>query len=353
MKETVLPVTKGPSAAFLNRSFEKYLEKTRFQEEKKAIVSTVAGGGRPGLVDGPALTANFKSPLDVAISPDGTIYVADGFNSCIRKVTNNEVTTFAGNGNANIKDGIGADARFKIPCRLTIDIEGNLYLSDAADPRIRKITPAAFVSTYAGTPVFGLRNGDSSLAQFGQSFGITTDSQKNIYIADSQNDCIRKISVDSRVTTIAGPDSNRTLQWDTSAAEFYFLKGLSSDDSGNLFVADLDRVFKITPKGVVSTFINNSVQAYPGKISKSMKFSQIEDMAMDEEENIYLTEAHRILKITPSGSLSIVAGGTPGYRDGDGESAKFNEPKGLGIDKHGNIYVADSNNNRIRKITFK
>jgi len=73
---------------------------------------------------------------------------------------------------------------------------------------------------------------------------------------------------------------------------------------------------------------------------------------MDKEENIYLTDTHRIVKITPGGSLSIVAGGTPGYRDGDGESAKFNEPKGLGIDKHGNIYVADSNNNRIRKITF-
>ena len=253
----------------------------------------------------------------------------------------------------NIKDGIGADARFKIPCRLTIDIQGNLYLSDAADPRIRKITPASFVSTYAGTHVFGLRNGDSSLAQFGQSFGITIDCHKNIYIADSQNDCIRKISIDRRVTTVAGPGSNRILQWDTSAAEFYFLKGLSFDNSGNLFAGDLNRVFKITPKGVVSTFINNSVQAYPGKISKSIKLSQIEDMVMDKEENIYLTDAHRILKITPGGSLSIVAGGTPGYRDGDGGFAKFNEPKGLGVDKHGNIYVADSNNNRIRKITFK
>ena len=136
MKETVLPITISPSAAFLNRSFEEYLEKTRIQEEKRAIVSTVAGGGRPGLVDGPSLKANFKSHLDVAITPDGTIYAADGFNSCIRKITNNEVITFAGNGNANIKNGIGADARFKIQCRLTIDIEGNLYLSDAADPRI-------------------------------------------------------------------------------------------------------------------------------------------------------------------------------------------------------------------------
>ena len=79
MKETVFPVTIGPSAAFLNRSFEIYLEKTRFREEKKAVVSTVAGDGIPGLIDGPALRANFKSPLDVTISPDGTIYVADGF----------------------------------------------------------------------------------------------------------------------------------------------------------------------------------------------------------------------------------------------------------------------------------
>src|SRR5262245_38134523 len=216
-----------------DKVFKKRVEKINTQSQKKAIVTTLAGNGLPGLADGPALMAKFKSPLDVVVADDGTVYIADGFNSCIRKITGNEVITFAGNGNANIKNGIGRDARFKIPCRLAVDIEGSLYLSDAADPRIRKITSGGLVSIYAGANRFGFCDGDASIAQFGQSFGIVTDAQKNIYIADSQNDCIRKISADNRVTTIAGAGSKRSFYGDTSTLKFYFLKGLVVDKLGN------------------------------------------------------------------------------------------------------------------------
>src|SRR4030095_4110616 len=353
MQEIEMPIKIGPSATFLNKSFENYLDKIRFKREEKAVVTTVAGDGVPGLANGPALKAKFKSPLDVAVTNDGAVYVADGFNSCIRKIMADEVITFAGNGNANIKNGIGIDARFKIPCRLAIDHEGNLYLSDAADPRIRKITSEAIVSTYAGTNTFGFRDGDASVAQFGQSFGVIVDAKKNIFIADSQTDCIRQISIDKRVNTIAGAGSRGLLQNSVNAIKFFFLKGLVIDKNGNLFAADFNRIYKISPAGVGSTFAGASINKHSFRITDSIKLSQIEDLVMDEQENIYLSEAHRILKITPDGSLSIVAGGSPGYKDGDGESAKFNEPKGLGIDKQGNIYVADSNNNRIRKISFQ
>jgi len=354
MQETKRSLRMAPSATFLNKSFENYLDKIRFTREEKVIVTTVAGDGDPGLSNGPALRAKFKSPLDVAVTNDGVVYVADGFNSCIRKIAGDEVTTFAGNGNANIKNGIGTDARFKIPCRLSIDQEGTLYLSDAADPRIRKITSDAIVSTYAGTNTFGFRDGDASIAQFGQSFGVIVDAQKNIFIADSQNDCIRQISLDKRVDTIAGTAGSRgLLQNSTSAIKFYFLKGLAIDNKGNLFAADFNRIYKITPAGAVSTFAEASIKKHSDRITDTIRLSQIEDLVTDEHENIYLSEAHRILKITPNGSLSIVAGGSPGYKDGDGGSAKFNEPKGIAIDKQGNIYVADSNNNRIRKISFQ
>ena len=353
MQEIEMPLTIVPSATFLNESFENYLDKIRFKREEKAVVTTVAGDGAPGLANGPALKAKFKSPLDVAVTNDGAVYVADGFNSCIRKIMADEVITFAGNGNANIKNGIGTDARFKIPCRLAIDHEGNFYLSDAADPRIRKITSEAIVSTYAGTNTFGFRDGDASVAQFGQSFGVIVDAQKNIFIADSQNDCIRQIGFDKRVNTIAGAGSRGFLQNSVSAIKFHFLKGLVIDKNGNLFAADFNRIYKITPAGAVSTFAGAGIKKHSDRIPGTIKLSQIEDLVMDEQENIYLSEAHRILKLTPDGTLSIVAGGSPGYKDGDGESAKFNEPKGLGIDKQGNIYVADSNNNRIRKISFQ
>jgi len=140
---------------------------------QRTIVSTVAGDGSPGFLDGPALMAKFKSPLDVAILPDGAIYVADAFNSSIRKIEDGIVSTYAGNGNANITNGIGNNARFKMPSRLTLDSIGNLYILDAADPRIRKITPLCEVSIYAGSIFFGCKDGCAITAQFGQSFGLT------------------------------------------------------------------------------------------------------------------------------------------------------------------------------------
>ena len=119
-----------------------------------------------------------------------------------------------------------------------------------------------------------------------------------------------------------------------------------------MFAAVFNRIYKISPAGIVSAFAGAGIKKDSDRLPATIKLSQIEDLVMDEQENIYLSEAHRILKITPDGSLSIVAGGSPGYKDGDGESAKFNGPKGLSADKQGNIYVADSNNNRIRKISF-
>ena len=339
-------------ATWPNKSFAKNLEKRKNQEPKKTIVTTVAGDGTAGLVDGLALTARFKSPLDVAVLSDGTVYVADGFNSCIRKISHGMVTTFAGNGNANIKNGNSFEARFKIPCRLTSDVAGNLYLLDAADPRIRKITPAANVSTYAGTSTFGLSDGHASTAQFGQSFGIAFDVRQNIYVADSQNDCIRKISADGHVSTIAGAVRNNFLNGKMARVKFHFVKAVAVDKQGNLYVADLNHIRKVTPDGHISNFIGNDrKELVDGKLRK-VRFSEIEGMIMDDHENIYLTEGDRIRKITPEKIVSTLAGSTAGYEDGDVASAKFNQPKGLAIDTQGNIYVADFNNNRIRKISF-
>ena len=319
---------------------------------QKVTVSTVAGSGVPGLADGLARAARFKSPLDVTVMADGSIYVADGFNSCIRKIRDGKVTTFAGNGNANIKNGNGTNARFKIPCRMASDIDNNIYLLDAADPRLRKITPFGDVSFYAGASTFGYHNGDANNAQFGQGFGIVADAQKNIYIADSQNNCIRKISLDGTVTTFAGTGRQGLLNGDTHTAEFFFIKGMVIDKQDNLLVADLNRVRKVSQEGSVSTFFFTNAKGDRNEALETSRFSQIEDMVMDEHENIYLTEGNRILKVTPQGNVSTVAGSSAGYRDGDAEFAKFNGPRGLAIDKEGNIYVADSNNNSIRKISF-
>ena len=248
---------------------------------EKTIVTTIAGDGTAGFLDGPALTARFKSPIDVAILPYGAIYVADGFNSCIRKIENGRVTTFAGNGNANIIDATGSDARFKIPSRLTLDADGNLYTLDAADPRIRKINPAGDVSTYAGAKTFGYRDGDIDTAQFGQSFGIVSDEHGNIYLADSQNDRIRKISPTNEVTTVAGTGIQGYTNGRVDTAQFYFVSGIAIDKNGNLFVSDGTRIRMITPAGTVSTFAGGNIKGYMDGKGVAARFSQIEDIAID------------------------------------------------------------------------
>jgi len=336
-------VVTVPLINVISDAFTKRIMKVRPQQMKKAIVSTIAGDGTSGFLDGPAVTSKFKSPLDLAVLPDGTIYVADAFNSCIRKIKNGIVTTFAGNGNANIKNGNGTNARFKIPSRLTLDDAGNLYILDAADSHIRKVTASADVSIYAGSNCFGFKDGEAMAAQFGQSFGIVHDLQGNIYVADSQNDCIRKISFHGGVTTIAGG----------SVKQFQFVTGIAINKQGDLFVSDVYRIKKITPKGIVSTFAGSYQKGYADARGGAAKFSQIEDLIMDQQENIYVTDENRIRKITPQGIVTTIAGSVAGYKDGEGKTAEFDGPQGLGIDRYGNMYVADFNNKRIRKISFE
>jgi sugar lactone lactonase YvrE len=342
-----------PLFSLRNNIFKKKSRGEKFQLLKNCVVTTIAGDGEPGFVDGPAMKARFKSPLDLAVLPDGKIYVADAFNSCIRKIEEGQVTTFAGNGNANTTDGKSTAARFKIPNRLALDVNGNLYTLDAADPRVRKISPAAEVSTWAGTGKIGFKDGDAANAEFGQSFGIVSDLAGNIYVADSQNNRIRKIFPNRKVITVAGTGIQGNANGKGDIAQFYFATGIVIDKPGNLFVSDINRIRKITPAGVVSTFAGSNFSGHVDGKRGVARFSQIEDLVIDEWGNIYLTDENRVRKITPQGFVSTVAGSTKGYKDGNATSAKFDGPQGLAIDKQGNIYVADFNNNRIRKISFE
>ena len=337
----------------LNIERKRVYAKVRSLQAQKITVSTIAGDGTAGFLDGPALAAKIQSPMDVAVMPDDSIYIADAFSSCIRKLQNETVTTFAGNGNANITNGRGSTARFKIPSRITKDRTGNLYILDAADPRIRMITPSSDVSIYAGTNIFGFKDGNISVAQFGQSFGIVTDVQGNMYVADSQNDSVRKISHSGTVSTIAGKNMPGIIDNQISCVQFHFITGIGVDKKGNVFVSDLSRICKIDPTGVISIFAGNNIKGYSDGKYGIAKFSQIEGLVIDNDENIYVTDENRIRKITPQGVVSTIAGSVAGFKDGEGTSAKFNGPHGLAIDKQGSIYVADFNNKRVRKISFE
>ena len=322
--------------------------------EKKWTVTTIAGDGRPVFADGPALSASFRDPLDVAVAEDETIYVADVLSHRIRKIADGQVTTFAGSGRSDTTNGFGVIAGFKLPNSLTIDNNGNLYTLDIDDPRVRRISSEGFVSSYAGTGVEGFADGRTDAAQFGEeTSGIATDDQGNIYVSDFDNKRIRKISVGGQVTTVAGNGNDGFIDGNSNIAEFSSPSGIVADKQGNLFVADLNRVRKINPSGLVSTFAGGNSIGYRDGYQDEALFSFITDMVIDQDGNIYLSDDNRIRKITPQGLVYTIAGSTPGYQDGDAVSAKFFAPGGLGIDKQGNIYVADINNHRIRKISFE
>ena len=321
---------------------------------KKWTVTTIAGDGRPFFADGPVQSSSFRDPLDVTVAEDGTIYVADALSHRIRKITGGQVITFAGSDTSDTTNGSGVVARFKLPNALTIDNNGNLYTLDIDDPRVRKISPGGFVTRYAGTGVEGFADGRADVAQFGEeTSGIASDDKGNIYVSDFDNKRIRKINVTGQVTTVAGNGNDGFIGGNSNIAEFSSPGGIVIDKQGNLFVADLNRVRKITPSGVVSTFAGGDTTGYRDGYRGDALFSFIIDMVIDQDGNIYLSDDDRIRKITPQSLVSTLAGSIAGYQDGDAMSAKFSSPGGLGIDKRGNIYVADINNHRIRKISFE
>jgi streptogramin lyase len=323
---------------------------------KRWIVSTVAGNGAASFVNGPALSATFHFPSDVAVQDDGIMYVTDAFNFSIRKIVNGGVSNFAGGSGAGIEDGIGTAAKFRSPYSVTLDANGNLYVSDGADPRIRRLSSAREVSLYAGMETPGFADGNITTARFDIADYIISDALGNVYVSDAMNNCIRKISATGQVSTIAGNNAPGYRDGNGAAALFSLPGGIAIDRVGNLYVADKGnfRIRKITRDGDVSTLAGSGVPGYADGNAAAAKFSlNMHDLVIDGQGNLYVADNNRIRKVTPEGLVSTIAGSTFGFNDGDGESAKFNFPNGLGIDGQGTIYVADLNNNRIRKISFE
>jgi streptogramin lyase len=252
------------------------------------------------------------------------------------------VSTFAGS-TSGFADGTGTAAQFNLPIGIVKDAAGNFFVCDRDNHRIRKITPAGVVTTFAGSTV-GYVEGTGTAAKFNQPYCITIDAAGNLYVGDRINHAIRKITPAGVVSTLAGNGSPGSANGTGAAASFNEPLGIAADASGNIFVADYINglIRKITPAGVVTTFQN------PGA-------TYIFGIAIDGANNLYTTEYtnQRIVKYTPAGVATVVAGtaGTAGTDDGTGAAARFNFPSGIAVDAAGNLYVADAFNHRMRKIT--
>lgn len=321
------------------------------------LVTTIAGSGVKGYLDASKEKAQFNWPTGVAVDDKGNIYVADFLNNMIRKVNKNgEVITFLGSGHAAFADGKGRLAHLRGPDNIALDKDGNIYVADADNFRIRKITSDGTITTIAGSGMRGYKDGERETARFMYPTGVAVDKEGNVYVADRGSHTIRKIVEGSSVTTIAGNGYPAYLDGNGVKTHFREPISLAIDRDGNVYVADSGNhaIRKITPDGTVSTLAGGSKPGYKDGKGHDARFSWPTGVAIDSFGNIYVCDSqnNRIRRITPEGVVSTVAGmGIPGFADGIGYNVQFRFPTGIGVDKTGNIYVADSGNNRIRKIS--
>jgi len=315
-----------------------------------------------GNVDGAGADARFNFPQGMATDSAGNVYVAD--NNAIRKITpTGVVTTLAGKtGESGLIDGSGLNARFDQPTALAVDRSDNLFVADSQNQLIRKISPDGIVTTFAGTPgSYNSSDGVGTTARFLYPSGLAMDKVGNLFVADRTT--IRKITPMGVVTTVAGKVGEEgSIDGAIADARFISLSGLTIDSLGNLYVTDRGDIYtpvlgkaavrKITPSGIVTTL--------PGIVgSTGISFTGTPyGLAVDSADNVYVADSayNSIRKITPSGVMTTLAGldrfeYSNVSADGVGSDARFSSPYGITTDTLGNIYVADTYNNTIRKIT--
>ena len=319
------------------------------------VVTTLAGSGTAGFADGTGSTAQFNGPYGMAVDSSGTVYVADLYNNHIRKITPaGVVTTLAGSGTAGFADGTGSAAQFDSPFGVAVDSSGTVYVGDAKNHRIRKITPTGVVTTLAGSGTAGFADGTGSSAQFYFPAGVAVDSSGMVYVADSNNDRIRKITPAGVVTTLAGSGVAGFADGTGSAAQFNSPYGVVVDSAGTVYAADTynQRIRKITSAGAVTTLAGGTAGSADGTGSAA-QFNSPYGVAVDSSGTVYVGDLgnQRIRKITSAGVVTTLAGsGVAGFADGTGSAAKFYWPEGVAVDSSGTVYVGDTYNNRIRKI---
>jgi sugar lactone lactonase YvrE len=304
----------------------------------------------------------FFFPTSVVRDSSGNLYVADAANNTIQKVTSaGVVTTLAGTAaTVGTTDASGTNAMFNQPNGIAMDGSGNIFVADTGNGTIRKIASDGNVTTVAGSAKNrGNRDGSGTGAWFSSPTGIAVDASGNLYVADAFTDTIRKIASSGAVTTVAGSSTIRGhADGSGTAALFNYPTGVAVDSSGNLYVADSfnDLVRKITPAGVVSTLAGDyNIAASLDGTGSNAYFNQPAGVAVDSSGAVYVADTSNctIRRIGSDGTVTTVAGvaGLAGLYDGAGTSALFNQPKGLFVDTSGNIYVADSGNAAIRKIS--
>jgi sugar lactone lactonase YvrE len=326
------------------------------------IVSTVAGTvGRSGHLDGPAVIAEFNGPVDVARDAAGNLFVVDSGNHVIRRIDREgQVTTFAGApGQTGSADGTGRAARFNSPVSIALDPAGNLLVGDAGNQLVRRISPDGRVSTLAGHACeAGAVDGAGDAARFNGLGGIAVDRAGNVYLAETGNHTIRKVTANGVVTTVAGAAGQAgAADGIGAAARFCGPSGVACDSTGALYVADsyCHLIRRITPEGTVTTIAGRAWQTgSTDGVGDAARLKGPARLAVLGDGRLLFTDNNgQVRSVSADGTVRTIAGAPAqsGTVDGPALAARYNYTNGVAFDPAGNLYIVDMDNGTVRKMT--
>jgi uncharacterized protein (TIGR03437 family) len=353
-----------PTAITIDSAGDLYIaEYNRVRKVSNGVITTVAGNGTPGFSgdNGLAASAQLNNPQGVAVDSAGNLYIADSGNNCVRKIANGVIAKVAGNGTPGFSGdnapAIGAQLHW--PSGVAVDATGSLYIADSGNYRIRKVSNGA-IATIAGNGWSSL-GGDGGPAVRAQLFwpeGVAVDSAGNLYIADTQNFSVRKVS-NGVVTTVAGTGTQ--LQGPSSdngpatKAQLTYPTGVAADSAGNLYIADRDsNTIRKVANGVITTAAGGG-SAWVGPPTIDWLYGP-SGVAVDAAGSLYIADTYnQLVRKVSNGVITTVAGtGTHGPSSGDNSpaiSASLYSPSAVAVDAAGNLYIADTGNSRIRKVS--
>ncbi len=307
----------------------------------KARLELLAGDGVSGLREGAAMQARFADPYGIAHAADGSVYVADaGDNNRIRRIARDGLVTTVAGSVEGFVDGAGAAAAFNTPSGLAVDGAGNLYVADTGNHAIRKVSPQGIVTTIAGNGSAGFRDGPAAQAQFNGPIGVAVDKDGRVYVADTYNDRIRVVAPDGMVSTLAGGDRPGYQDGLGSLARFDTPTGLAIDAFGRVWVADTrnDAVRRVTPRGDVDTVLRAAPEDANPIVHRPLS------LAIAHDGVVYVAENSRgtVLQYTRDGRWAVITGAS--------QDQRLSRPAGLAIDGDGALYVADAASHRVHRI---